>query len=275
MEVAHSPRPAEQRRGAGSVEEGLITWKRNKEERLTQMRAETRARELHEVQSAPRINDLSRKIVAKANLERYGAQPKSIQIEVIPMSPPASARVPRPANTTSPAPQPVSLPPKREMTQSEANMVRAIMLHGSPNRGHLGIPALGEEVARKKALQSLRDQVLTRFSVQEPSTLPDYTSLSFSERNFAFHQHQKRHFAQIADSERSRQRQECTFQPIFYARVPHHRQNSSTSELLRISQARSPVSRPSSRSSLSRSQCYYELYQRRLTETIRNFAPSS
>jgi len=275
QEVSPSPRPSEQRRGAVRVEEELIQWKRRSEERLTQMRAESRARELQAVQSAPRINDLSRKIVERANLEWYGAEPKSIQIEVIPMSPPVSARAPRPASTTSPAPQPSLLSPKREMTQSEANMIRAMMLHGSPQgRGHLGIPAPGQEAAKKTALQSLRNQVLTRFSVQEPIAAPDYTSLPFSERNLAFRQHQQHNLAQIATAERSRQSRECTFEPIFYARVPHHRQKSATSELLRISQARSPVSRGSSSGSLSKSQYYYEQYQRRLTETIRDFSAS-
>lgn len=274
--ASNSPKSSIKRTATVPIEEELISWKRKSEEKLTQMRAESRARELQEVQPAPRINDLSRKIVDKINLERYGAEPKSIQIEVIPMSPPAVTSAPRTASRISPAPQPVPLvSPKRDMTQSEANMVRAMMLHGTPpNRGHLEIPAPGEEAVRKAALQNLRNQVLTRFSIREPEIPPDYTAMPFTERNLAFRQHRKNHLDQIADAEKARKSQECTFEPIFYARVPHHRQSNSTSELLRISQIRSPLSRGGSRNSLSRSQHYYEQYQKRLTETIRDFSAS-
>lgn len=259
------------RKTGNRVEDELMEWKKKSDERLTRKRAETVEKELREVQSAPRISDMSRKIVEQMNAERYGLQPQTVDIEVVPLQ---EERTPRTrVRTTPPAPRPAPqpLPSPRDMSQSEANMLRASLLHSTPSRNSLGIPTPTEHQAKQAALHSLRSQVLTKFLHTEPESPPNYANMPFTERFSVYNQRKNRKIEDIIANERKKEREECIFEPIFYARVPHRRQKSSTSALLRISQARSPVSRPSSRNSLSHSQYYYENYHKRLAETLRVF----
>lgn len=270
--------------GIPPVEEKLLTKAKESREHLMSLRTRYLSEELSELRPAPTINPLSRKIVERLDRERYGIAPPPvvIQAQLPPKQPTPPHRTSQPRSPQLSIPQ--KPPPVRSLTQSEMNMLRAMMLHGkmtpSP-RTQLGIPppsdrrtteAESEDVAVKLAtLQSLRNEVMTRFQRQEPELPPDFFSLSFDTRSRVFSENRARKLQSAKQREQRREAQECTFEPIFYARIPHTRLNRSATELLQMSRERSPVPRNETtlRQRIRRSPGYYERYQQRLTETLR------
>ena len=282
-----SDKPTPRRsRGPGipPVEEQLLSKGKAALEHITSLRTKFLVEELTELRPAPAINPMSRKIVERLDRERYGVHPPPLVVAAhVPASDPPPTQAEGKPQARVPQlgiPQGKGATPKN-LSKSETNMLRAMMLHGkitsTPRRAGQGVDTRQngdgdvEEAIKIATLQSLRNEVMTRFHSEEPELPPDFFSLSFDARSRVFSENRNRKLQQAKQKEQAKVAQECTFEPIFYARIPLRRLNRTTSELLHLSQERSPVPRqePTLTQRIRRSPGYYERYQHRLTDTLR------
>jgi ribosomal protein L29 len=251
------------------IAEELYRKDRQSKEQIMALRTKYMNDELGTLRATPRINATSRKIIARV---RTSSQAQSVPSasHMDPVSPyeraePMEEDGPR-VRIVSPAAVPQTQPsPARLLSPNEANMVKALMLHGKLAISPAGGNRAGDEVKRV-TLQSLREEVMTRFKGLEPDVPPDYFSLPFDSRNRVFLEHRSQKIQETRDRERAKEVQECTFRPVIYTRVPHSALNRSASQLLHFSQDRTPrsLSRTRRSDSAPRSKSYYEQYQRRV-----------
>lgn len=246
------------------IAEELYRKDRQSKEQIMVLRTKYMNEELGTLRATPRINSTSRRIIARV---RTASQSQSVpsashmdpqyeQAEPMEVEGPTVRLVPPFVPQTQPSPQ---------LSPSEANMVKALVLHGKLSINPAGSTRAGDEVKRV-TLQSLREEVMTRFKGLEPDVPPDYFSLPFDSRNRVFLENRSQKIQENRDKERAKEVQECTFRPIIYTRVPHRALNRSTSQLLQFSQDRTPrsLSRTRRSDSAPRSRSYFEQYQRKV-----------
>jgi len=262
------PRRAGKAGSPPRIAEELYRKDRQSKEQIMVLRTKYMNEELGTLRSTPRINATSRKIIARV---RTFSQTQSVP-SASHMDPGSQYEQAEPMEAEGPAVRLVSpaVPqtqpsPARLLSHNEANMVKALVLHGKLFLNPAGSARAGDEVKRV-TLQSLREEVMTRFKGLEPDVPPDYFSLPFDSRNRVFLENRSQKIQENRDRERAKEVEECTFRPIIYTRVPHRALNHSTSQLLHFSQDRTPRSLSGTRRSDSapRSRSYFEQYQRRV-----------
>lgn len=249
------------------IAEELYRKDRHSKEQIMALRTKYLNEELGTLRPTPYINATSRRLVAQARSHtKFPVSGSYIESAPNEQAEPMEVTDTPAVMKTSPQPPAQTQPsPGRVLSPSESNMVKALVLHGKLMVNRNAPQRVGDDVKRV-TLQSLREEVMTRFKGLEPDVPPDYFSLPFDSRNRVFLEHRSQRIQENRERERAKEIEECTFQPIIYTRVPHKELNRSTSQLLMLSHDRTPrsLSRTRRSGSAPRSRSYYEQYQRKM-----------